>query len=158
VSGVDRIYLFGLPVPPSVNGQYKSILVGRKIIRAKSSEAVSYEKVFASWAAEHRDIVASARKEVQRWASPLSVSMYVCLERSKIFTKDGRMKRMDVSNRSKSLHDLLANVLGVDDSIFSHTPMEKVLCDERGEQVIIELRPHPIRKLQSVNLFSGPPA
>ena len=55
----------------------------------------------------------------------LYLHLVINLHRSRLHTKDGRIKRLDVSNRIKILEDALANWLGFDDSQVWHVSATK---------------------------------
>lgn len=143
--------LRGIPIPPSVNGQYATVMVKGRPIRIPSKEYKQYKKDFAAWVLINKELVMHARRLIIEWNSTLELSMYCCFEKSRLITKDGRCKNLDISNRSKALHDLLSEALQIDDSIFVSTPMEKVIADN-VEGVIIVIRPFNYRK--SSELFT----
>lgn len=150
---VDGIYFFNIPIPPSANAQYATILRNGKTRRVPSKEMRDYDKVFEIWVLQNKHSLNEARKQIIEWNSPLEVAFFLVLKRDKILTKDGRMKKLDVSNRSKSLHDKLAGALGIDDCYFISCPMEKVLADICSEQVIVSIRPVNLRSISEIDLF-----
>lgn len=147
------IYLFGIPLPPSVNEQYATILRGNIPIRIPSKIAKQYEKIFWQWKLSNSKAVNQARDDIVKWNSPLEIEMYVAITKERMFTKDGRLKSWDVTNRSKSLHDLLASVLGIDDKLFVSTPMQKIVADVCEEQVVVVLRPSKVNRFSEMNFF-----
>lgn len=151
----DLVILFGIPLPPSSNHQYATIMRGNIPIRIPSKESKNYSKAFWEWKLTNNKSVNKAKDMVLKWKSPLEVSMYVAIGKDKMFTKDGRLKRWDVSNRCKSLHDLLAGILGVDDKEFIATPMEKILADVVEEQVVVVLRPKKVSKFSEFDFFKS---
>lgn len=57
-----------------------------------------------------------------------------------ILTKDGKPQRNDTSNRIKALHDVLAAILGIDDSYFwSLACDKKVTLDTQDECVDVTI-------------------
>lgn len=139
----------GIPVPPSSNDQYATMIVKGRPIRFPSKSAKEYKKAFGIWAIKNNAALKEAREIIVKWNSPLEVSMFVALDKSRIFCKDGRLKKLDVTNRSKSLHDLLSDHIGIDDSYFISTPMEKVIADS-DEQVIVVIKPKLVRHLLTI--------
>ena len=146
------IYLFGIPIPPSVNAQYATIMRRGKPIRISSKEAKTYEAVFKAWTMNNRETLKVAREDIIRWNKPLSISMVVAFNRERLVTKDGRLKRLDVSNRTKAVHDLLAAALGIDDCLFVSCPIQKVVADTYEEQVVVAIRPMELQGLSKIDL------
>jgi hypothetical protein len=68
-------------------------------------------------------------------------------EPGRLFTKDGRRKKLDASNRIKPIHDALAEILGIDDRFFYTGQSEAVLADGGGEWVLIRLSKDKIRPM-----------
>lgn len=53
--------------------------------------------------------------------------------RGRILCKDGTPRRNDTSNRLKALHDVLAEILGIDDSFFFSGSYDKVAVDDESK-------------------------
>jgi len=58
---------------------------------------------------------------------PLAIHCDFFFGRRALYTKDGRLKKMDVSNRLKALHDAMGDALGIDDSRFTEISARKVV-------------------------------
>lgn len=78
--------------------------------------------------------------EIQSKKLCLIVQVYFKKER--LFTKDGRIKKLDISNRIKSCEDCLCNSIGIDDSQIFRVVAEKCVTDF-DEQTVISLMRHP---------------
>lgn len=139
------IFISGLPVPPTSNHQYVSMVRGGRTIRFKSKGAKDYEREFHSWAIRNKSMVDKAIVTLEKWHSPLEARAYVIFEKSRLITKDFCMKKLDISNRMKALHDLLCDVLLIDDCHFVTNVNEKIISDNKDEQVIIILQPRKMR-------------
>jgi len=150
---VEPIYLLGIPIPPSVNGQYATVIRNGRPIRIPSKTAREYDRLFSIWELRNRTLLRQAQGSIREWGTTLEIQMFLVLGRERLLTKQGKVKRLDVTNRSKKLHDLLADALGCDDSLFTSTPMEKVIADVCDEQVVIVIRPHPLRCISKVEIF-----
>lgn len=87
-----------------------------RIIHAKAKELVAWRKAFDAWALENATAVIFGREFVKD--KKLSVHADVYWPREKLYTKAGTVRKIDVSNRIKALHDALSNLLMVDDSHF----------------------------------------
>lgn len=146
------IYFFGVPLPPSSNHQYATIMRHGRPIRIPAKETKDYEKIFKAWLLSNKDAIKSARESIVEWKKPLSISMVVAFKRERLVTRDGRLKRLDVTNRIKAIHDLMSDALGIDDSLFISCPTEKVVADNYEEQVVICIRPSELRGLSKVDL------
>jgi len=140
-----KIIFTGIPIPPSSNGQYSTIMMRGRPMRVPSREFKEYKKLFAAWVISNKQSLLEARGCIREWNSTLEIAMYCCFEKSRLITQDGRCKNLDISNRSKALHDLLSDALQIDDSIFVSTPMEKVVDSYDKEQVVIMIRPFGYR-------------
>lgn len=139
------ILLAGAPIPPSTNHQYSTIVRGGKTIRVPSKEATHYKRLFAFWKLKNARAINAARDEIKAWGEPVEVCMYVCFSKERLFTKDHRIKKLDITNRVKSIHDLLCEALGFDDSMIVSASMEKCAVEHVDEQVLILLRPYNFR-------------
>jgi hypothetical protein len=147
------ISFFNIPIPPSSNALYSTFVRGGRTRRIPSKEYRDYERAFKIWALQNRYDLIEARKLIQEWNSPLEVTMLVVLKHERVLSKKNTLKRLDVSNRSKALHDKLAEVIGVDDSTFVSTPMEKLIADNgTPEQCIVFIHPVKLRKISEVIL------
>lgn len=120
-------------------------MVRGRPIRIPSKEYKSYKKAFADWVLLNKKEISEYRDIIRSWNSTLEIHMFCCFQKSRLITLDGRCKSLDISNRSKALHDLLSAALQIDDSIFVSTPMEKVIAVDDKEQTIVMLRPFQYR-------------
>lgn len=145
-----KIIFTGIPIPPSSNGQYATVMMRGRPMRVPSREFKEYKKSFAGWVIQNKQALLEARGSIREWNSTLEIAMYCCFEKSRLITLDGRCKSLDISNRSKALHDLISDALQIDDSIFVSTPMEKVIAPGEKEQVIIMLRPFNYRLSEAI--------
>ena len=148
----EIIILTGIPIPPSVNGQYATIVRRGRPIRIKSKEAVDYIKAFELWAIQNFRNLNEARNSIILWNSKfIEVAMYAGFKRERLICKDGSPKKMDISNRVKLIHDLLALKINVDDCCFVRTPAEKCYT-EGAEGLTIIIRPRDLRKLEDLSI------
>jgi len=123
----------GLPIPPTSNMQYAIVFrpTGRQFVPKK--ELVQYKKAMADYFLRNHVAIKHAR-EVLGGGKALSVQAFFAFERSRLFTKKGNFKRLDVSNRLKALHDCLAKALLLDDSCFVHIGAAKYPVDTKDEE------------------------
>jgi hypothetical protein len=69
-----------------------------------------------------------------RW---IQVYLYMHIEKSKLFTKNGKLKKIDASNRIKATHDMLSEIIRIDDKHFSVGKSEFVLSNENKIDVLL---------------------
>jgi Holliday junction resolvase RusA-like endonuclease len=105
-----------IPIPPSSNHQYVSFVRHGRVIHVKSPELVKWRKEFDAWVILNINGVRAARSFVNGKLLNVHVDIYWPYE--KLFTKQGKPKKLDVSNRLKALHDALADALEIDDCVF----------------------------------------
>jgi len=114
---MDTIELSGLPFPPSVNALYAG-----KTRRYKSDKAKDYDKAFDIWLFKNRGAVRSAESLVRELEHNQDIFLELTLDyvipRKDLYTKKGTVKRIDVTNRIKSLLDKLAEAITIDDNRF----------------------------------------
>lgn len=135
-------------MPPSVNKMYYS---GRKQNRAWYPT-----KEFKLFKSEMADFYLMNKRQIDKTAevfglliggdSVVDIQRFYYLHRGRIFCKDGRPKRWDVTNRVKALDDALCEILGMDDSIIWKSTEEKILAPESvREHVSVLLTPMQAR-------------
>lgn len=128
-----------VPIPPSSNNQYKVFRRNNKIVHASSLSLVAFRKEIDAYFLRNMDSIKIAR-ELFGGNKPLSVNCYFAFEKSRIYTKRGHFKRLDVSNRLKALHDAFAKVLLIDDSCFVHVSASKYAVDKKeSEHVLVDI-------------------
>ncbi len=127
------IYLKSFPMPPSSNNAYATCADGR---RHKSKEARAFGKDVEAWHWSNAQVVRRQLTGLQEDMVLKGIKLYVFnvdaifwMRRSSIICKDGTPKRNDTSNRIKLLHDALAGVLGIDDSMFWSGTFDKIAID-----------------------------
>jgi Holliday junction resolvase RusA-like endonuclease len=123
---MTEIILENAPMPPTSNHQYipmnGRLIMGPELRTYKNQE-------FPYWAMKYRPIINTAKALIAEWLAQgkvFDVEMTVYFEHEKLFTKKNLPKKLDGSNRLKSFHDCLADVLGVDDSYFFNIHVKKL--------------------------------
>lgn len=107
-----------LPWPPSDNRKYLS----RRFI--KTPEWRSFEADIEAYIWNHLKEVKEARIAIKRYKRP---QVEFLLYSPRWETKAGHTRRLDASNRSKSIQDAVAKILEIDDSLFWKSSSTKVL-------------------------------
>jgi Holliday junction resolvase RusA-like endonuclease len=105
------------------------------------------------------DIYFKIQKETLKdWISQdltLNLNCYFFWSPDQVFTKGKKalhkVKRKDVSNRVKPLHDAIAEAFDIDDMFFFKHSEEKC-TDDRGllPYVLIEIKPHKPRTIHNI--------
>lgn len=113
----------GVPLPPSSNNQYRSFLQGGKIRHVSSQELKLFKQAMDFYFLQNVNLVKFSREAFGGY--PLHFHVDFGFERSRIISKKGTFKRMDVSNRLKAIHDTFAGALLIDDSMFVEISAKK---------------------------------
>ncbi len=114
-----------MPMPPTSNHLYASHLRLGRVIRVPSREYKEYRaKMLGFRLGNHIGFVAARGRFTDK---PLSIHCDFFFPYEKIYTLDGRFKRMDVSNRLKAVHDELCEALGIDDCQFLEISARKLV-------------------------------
>src|SRR3954468_4882489 len=103
-------YLNALPMPPSSNNQYVSFQRHGKICHVPSKDLVTYRQAMEAWQGKNAEYCLRLRAEIGEAAqrSTLAVSARLLFHRRRLYTLEGKPKKLDASNRAKALHDELA--------------------------------------------------
>lgn len=100
--------LHGLPMPPSVNGIY----VNNPKTRGRFKSAAG--KAFDSEIEGYRLVHSHTLRQFRR-GTLYRVRLTFFLPLEKLMTKDGAVKKLDVSNRIKPIEDAICKLLDIDD-------------------------------------------
>jgi len=116
------------PLSPSANQLYKN----RRGGRCKTDIYKEFLGECDIWSLTRRRKLEQIHKHFMKeihnvkW---IQVSMYVHLEPAKMYTKGGKLKKIDVSNRVKAAHDVLSDFIEIDDKYFCLGNTEFILSD-----------------------------
>lgn len=138
--------LLRFPLPPSANALYASI--GKR--RVKTAVYKKFEHAARYWMLKHSSEINDARTLTLDTGSQrfIHIDTVFFMERKNIICKDGTPKRNDTSNRLKALHDVLSQILGLDDSYFFSGSYDKVAVDDPslvGVDITMVLTPYTDR-------------
>jgi Holliday junction resolvase RusA-like endonuclease len=119
-----QIVLKGIPMPPTSNNQYLAIR-GRFV---PNGSLTRYKRDFEIWARANISIISQAHKELQRDAQ-LSISCDFYFSKGRVFTTGlkakSKLQKLDVTNRVKSLHDMICKAIEIDDRQFFQVTLVK---------------------------------
>lgn len=80
----------------------------------------------------------------------IEVHMFIHIEKSKLFTKLGKLKKIDASNRIKATHDALSEIINIDDKHFSVGKSEFILSNKN--EIDILLLPSKIKTKEDIEI------
>lgn len=128
-----------IPFPPSVNQLYSG-----KLRRFKSKIYKQFDKDVKAWAAPQKIKPIKEQK--------LSLYGYFYAPKELWFTKDGRARSIDLSNRIKALEDSLFEYLGIDDKWIFELHLFKCIGEKKVDvylsSFLIDQIKTPIESLQ----------
>jgi Holliday junction resolvase RusA-like endonuclease len=133
-------------MPPSSNHQYIVFQRHGKVRHAASPKLKEFQKYMLGYPKLHAAAILDAKLELRPWIKdglPLSCDATFYFHHGSLFCRDGSIKKLDVSNRIKALHDCICKMLGMDDSqFFCVRAVKKSLRSfEKMEHVVIEIHP-----------------
>lgn len=123
------------PMSPSSNQLYASVR-GRLI---KSAAGKAYEGMVVVYGLRNRRVIDNIMSDLKEDCE-LRVDCRFVFPKHRLYNKKGKLKKLDWSNRLKSLHDELSKLIKTDDSQFICGFCEKVINDiDESEYVIVEI-------------------
>lgn len=126
------------PMPPSANGLYAFSKMYNRMIKTKAYKAYDSEVQF--WIAKNQDKLSKLREFAKGLKGVFHIETTFCMQRKSVVCKDGRPKKNDTSNRIKALHDVLSEMIGVDDSYFWSGAFTKASLENgKDEYVVVKL-------------------
>lgn len=142
----DSIIMGDLPIPPSSNRQYRISMRYRKTRLVKTELLTDFERALSHWELFYKQSHVKNLTKIALWKQDphlrLQMDVYFLFEYDKLFTKLHKVKKLDTSNRIKSLHDGVCDLLGIDDSLLFRITAEKCLVKPKYSQMsIIKLFP-----------------
>lgn len=123
-------HLDGLPLPPSSNNIYFSS--GRR--RFSSEALLAFKDAMRSYGLMNHAYLRAIREELAKAPAPIWFDRVFRFERSRLWTKSGKPKKLDVSNRIKALDDCLADLLGIDDLWIFGGSEEKMAVESTAQE------------------------
>lgn len=120
--------LKNIPMPPSSNHIYSTIYqTGR---RAKTRDALQFESDFSKWALVNGYKLGVLKNHLQTFNKKnikLKFERKFYFLKEKIYYKDGKIKKLDVSNYIKMIDDALAKAINIDDCHIFYGSEEKLV-------------------------------
>jgi len=125
------------PLPPSTNTLYAHSSFYNRMVKTKTYK--DYDKEVQTWIATNPNHVANLREFAKDLMGVFHIETVFFMDQKRVVCKDGTPKKNDTSNRIKALHDVLSDIIGVDDSYFWSGSFTKVALQEGEERVQITL-------------------
>lgn len=90
-------------------------------------------------------------KDHYKSQTTLEVNYIFVFHKQRLVGKKNQIKKLDAANRIKVIQDELAKMIGIDDSLFLKTTIEKVTCEnESDQQVIIEIKAAELKSYEGL--------
>lgn len=126
----------GLPIPPPDNNLYINLNFRGRGGRVKSSGYKVYMREFEIWELEHHLHLLEVRKALES-TKELGIEIEFKFSRKSLYCLDGRIKRMDLTNRLKAFMDCLSKAIGVDDSYFFEVTCKKIITEAQPSVSVV---------------------
>lgn len=146
------VLIRGFPIPPSDNTlkvpirRFAKNGGGKRVLSFMDSPAyVEYKSTVNLWRMKNFASYATQIGRLMIWyraGQPLGIIVDFRVHRSRLFTADGKIRRWDVTNYMKALHDTFCAITHMDDSAFFD-------CQQRKVEI-------PDGRLECLNLHIGP--
>jgi Holliday junction resolvase RusA-like endonuclease len=130
-----------LPLSLSVNEAYCNNFRSGKG-RFKSPQYKVYENAMRVWCLKNHQVIKQA-KDYLKGQDFLSVKAIFYFPYERVLTKQHKPKRQDVTNRVKTLEDVLCKILEIDDCQFWKWSLEKRVGAEPQVELSIEIMEIP---------------
>jgi Holliday junction resolvase RusA-like endonuclease len=136
-----------LPLPPTSNKMYSLVRRGFKTFHVASRELKAFQKAMAFYAQLHQADLKYKKGQIHEWIKDgrlLRIESIFYFRKDRLFTKKDAIKKLDVSNRLKALHDCLCDQIDIDDSLFFEIEAAKCISAEENdfrEDALVSIMP-----------------
>jgi len=141
------------PMPISVNRAYRSVRTGEHSKMVKTDKYKEYIDLVNGYQLVNFQLLKGFSEMAKVWVdagNTLSFERIFLFHKKKICRKDGRSKKLDVSNRIKCVDDCICDLLGIDDKYIEYgTELKMITSDENQERVYIGIKPYEEMDLRS---------
>jgi len=146
----EALLIQNFPLPPSENALFATNFKTKR--RFPTKDYGLYKEGCRQWGIVNSKYSALFRKmQKENPGKMVKVDVYYVLKYERIFTKDGRPKRLDASNRNKAFQDELSKFLNIDDCTIFNLACEKVSGEKECCVVMISF----IKPMTSVDLLNS---
>ena len=156
----DHITIGCLPMPPSVNQLFKPYRAkGGKGKRIPSEQYQAFKGAMDSWYVLNIKTVIQFKEWIKNTAWDHNLmepelyrfDRYFMFHHSKLWTKEGKPKKLDATNRIKAFDDCFCGIIGIDDSFIWKGSEEKITVPkDYAECVIVKISPVRERNWQTL--------
>ena len=117
----------------------------RVLALCDSPDYVAYKAAVNVWRMRNFNDYCDELGRLLTWyraGKPLGVQMDVRVHHARLFTKEGKARRWDVTNLAKAVHDTFGAITGIDDSAFFDCRQRKVQIEnDRAECIYLFIAP-----------------
>lgn len=142
------------PMPPTLNKGYFNLPRGG---RAPTKELRDFKRQVELWILTNKSSLGAFK---QLWEGPwnrcasFKLTIYFIMAKEKLYTLQGKAKKLDVSNRIKFAEDGIAQAIGIDDRYFFSVSAEKLIGEK--EHCVVMIEPHyPISSVELMKSLEG---
>jgi len=135
----NGLLLSGLPIPPSENAAYATNFRTKR--RFRTNDLSRFQMLMLSYRQANLQKCKLFESTISEWIQANRELMITCvyyLHPTRVYTKDGRLKKKDVSNLNKAMHDSIGDILGFDDRHIKVMTSIREVHENESASVIIE--------------------
>jgi Holliday junction resolvase RusA-like endonuclease len=142
------------PMSLSQNDVHAVRAMGRSVRILKTRKARIFDNQVILWKLQNKEKLDKINREIEVYRDkgyPFRLDIYFAFAHSRLWTKDKRIKILDVNNFLKSAIDGLCKCICLDDKLFFSHFVEKVEVETlEEERIIFKLTPSSNRTLSKI--------
>jgi Holliday junction resolvase RusA-like endonuclease len=142
---MDQITFKDLPISPSVNRCFQSVMRGRHSTIIATKEFRTFKMEMVLYHGKRTQEFKQAKEIVNQWLEDgfvLRFDLIFILPKDRLFTKTktakNKFKRIDADNRIKPMQDAVSEMLAIDDSNFFESKSVKMIGNKECMNVTIQ--------------------
>lgn len=127
------IIIRDFPFPPTVNQTVRMAPTRSGMRLCRSKKADDYRITCARYYKKNEEYFKTVSEQLKAFIAEgfvLRVSAHFVFKHNEVYSKKGDIKKCDSSNRLKSFHDKLSEMLEIDDKYFFDGTFEKVVGED----------------------------
>lgn len=147
------------PLPPSSNNQYFPMVIKGVPRQVPTAKLKLFKKQMADWHLSRDRLAQQARMftlDCFARKNFVRLDTYWCVPKDEIFYKNGNLRKSDLFNRLKALHDEFCKIAGFDDSRIKAGYVEQMGIEGDAAFTFIVLTEHRFRMIQEYQFGSIP--
>ena len=132
--------IHNFPLPPTINKQLTKAKFHRGFIKTKVAR--DFDEQVKKFYVEHSKDLANLGHLMNEYVYQgygFTVDTTFYFPEKKLLTKEGRLKRLDASNRIKATHDAIANITAVDDQYIISGSFDKQISKAGQESCSVKI-------------------